>query len=302
MERFYFDANATEPPLPDVVDTVREAMQGAWGNPTSIHREGQRARHLLEEARRRIAESLGVLPAELVFCSGATEALNLLLRGLEPSLGRRPAAVFPGEHSACLNPLKDWRDIRWMPCELEDVSTVIQMAANNETGLLYDFPEVPGAVRIQALSSSLVRLEVKGPEGFEDRHTFHVAERHWPGPLTLVLPRQANCPVSLLATAGNRVQVWPRWLDQPPRRAKTVQTMLERFAFSPDVHLRALVVSDDTAVGRLLETASAPAPAALHQAPAARRAQVASPQARADYRAPAASRRARAALPQAQAV
>ena len=40
--------------------------------------------------------------------------------------------------------------------------------------------------------------------------------------------------LSLLAVAGSRVQVWPRWLDQPPRRAKTVQATLERFAFGPD--------------------------------------------------------------------
>jgi len=40
--------------------------------------------------------------------------------------------------------------------------------------------------------------------------------------------------LALLAAGGNRVQVWPRWLDQPPRRAKTVQATLERFAFSPD--------------------------------------------------------------------
>ncbi|HTL97497.1 MAG TPA: aminotransferase class V-fold PLP-dependent enzyme, partial [Holophagaceae bacterium] len=108
MERLYFDANATVPPHPDAVAAASRAMTESWANPTSTHREGQRARHAVEEARRSIAASLGVAPAELVVCASATEALHLLIRGLRAELGDEPAAVFPGEHSACLNPLRDW--------------------------------------------------------------------------------------------------------------------------------------------------------------------------------------------------
>jgi len=153
MERYYFDANATAPPLPKVVEVVARAMRESWGNPTSTHREGQRARHLLEEARRTVAASLGVPPGQILFCASATEALFLLLRGLEPALGDKPALVFPGEHSACLNPLKDWRDVRWLAGEAPDapgvgadIATVVQMAANNETGIRYAMPQpAPGA-------------------------------------------------------------------------------------------------------------------------------------------------------------
>ena len=159
MERFYFDANATAPPLPKVVETVARAMVESWGNPTSTHREGQRARHLLEEARRTVAASLGVPPAQLVFCSGATEALHLLLRGLRPALGDRPAAVFPGEHSACLNPLRDWTAVRWLPCDLGDAATVVQMAASNETGICYGMPAVT-AVRIQDAAQAWGKVPV----------------------------------------------------------------------------------------------------------------------------------------------
>ncbi len=52
--------------------------------------------------------------------------------------------------------------------------------------------------------------------------------------------------LALLATGGNRVQVWPRWLDQPPRRAKTVQATLERFAFGPDAARVYLYVSGNS--------------------------------------------------------
>ncbi|WP_257303594.1 cysteine desulfurase family protein [Geothrix campi] len=157
MSRLYFDANATTPPHPEVVETVRRAMVEDWANPTSTHREGQRARFRIEEARREIAAFLKVAPGELVFCASATEALHLLIRGLHPALGSRPAAVFPGEHSACLNPLRDWLHVSWLPEVPEDCATVVQMAASNETGILYGMPPALDAVRIKA--GELVRIK-----------------------------------------------------------------------------------------------------------------------------------------------
>jgi len=149
MPRHYFDANATTPPYPEVLDVVRRAMAEDWANPTSTHREGQRARYRIEEARREIAASLAVAPGELVFCASATEALHLLIRGLQPALGELPAAVFPGEHSACLNPLRDWSRISWLPDLPQACATVVQMAASNETGSLYAMPQALDAVRIK---------------------------------------------------------------------------------------------------------------------------------------------------------
>lgn len=160
MPRFYADANATVPPHPEAVEAVRRAMAEDWANPTSTHREGQRARFRLEEARREIAASLGVAPGELVFCASATEALHLLLRGLRPALGDRPAAVFPGEHSACLNPLRDWSRVAWLPEIPEGCATVVQMAANNETGILYDMPQVPDAVRMKDCAQAWGKVPV----------------------------------------------------------------------------------------------------------------------------------------------
>lgn len=160
MPRLYFDANATVPPLPSVVATVAEALVEGWANPTSIHREGQRARHLLEEARDVIAQSLGVYPSELVFCSSATEALHQMIWGLRIAVGNKPAAVFPGEHSACLNPLKEWPKVRWLPCALEEVATIIQMAANNETGILYRMPQLPGSLRLKDCAQAWGKIPV----------------------------------------------------------------------------------------------------------------------------------------------
>jgi len=142
------------------VEAVRRAMVEDWANPTSTHREGQRARHRLEEARREIAAALGVAPGELVFCASATEALHLLFRGLRPALGDRSAAVFPGEHSACLNPLRDWSRVAWLPEVPEDCATVVQMAANNETGILYPMPQVLGALRVKDCAQAWGKVPV----------------------------------------------------------------------------------------------------------------------------------------------
>jgi cysteine desulfurase len=160
MLRLYFDANATAPPHPAAVEAVRRALVEDWANPTSTHREGQRARHRLEEARRAIAAALGVAPGELVFCASATEALHLLIRGLQQALGDRPAAVFPGEHSACLNPLRDWSRVAWLPEVPAGCATVVQMAASNETGILYAMPTVLDAVRIKDCAQAWGKVPV----------------------------------------------------------------------------------------------------------------------------------------------
>lgn len=160
MPRLYFDANASTPPHPDAVEAVRRAMAEDWANPTGTHREGQRARFRIEEARREIAASLGVATGELVFCASATEALHLLIRGLHPALGNRPAAVFPGEHSACLNPLRDWSGAAWLPEIPPDCATVVQMAANNETGILYGMPTGLDAVRIKDCAQAWGKVPV----------------------------------------------------------------------------------------------------------------------------------------------
>lgn len=160
MDRFYFDANASVPPLPEAVAVLARTHAQAWANPTSTHREGQRARALLEEARRAVADALGASPAEVVFCASATEALHLLIRGLQDRLGDRPAAVFPGEHSACLNPLKAWSRVSWLPCATEGAATVVQMAANNETGIRYAMPGAAGAVRIMDAAQAWGKVPV----------------------------------------------------------------------------------------------------------------------------------------------
>ena len=72
MRRVYMDANATTPLLPEVMEAMRPYWMEHFGNASSIHQHGQRARTGVDQARDILAEFFGCHPAEVVFNSGGT--------------------------------------------------------------------------------------------------------------------------------------------------------------------------------------------------------------------------------------
>jgi len=76
----YLDHNATTPLDPEVRGAL-EAAAGVFGNPSSVHTEGQRARRLVEEARDEVARLIAARPEEIVLTSGGTEANALAILG-----------------------------------------------------------------------------------------------------------------------------------------------------------------------------------------------------------------------------
>src|SRR3954451_16695863 len=133
MARFYFDHNATTPPDPAVVEAVARALADDFGNPSSVHHFGQRAKALLDEARSAVAELIGAEPAEGVFTSGGTESDNLALRGAaeaaEPG-GRRHLITTAIEHEAVLNTVKALTKRGWTATILPvDATGVVSPAA-----------------------------------------------------------------------------------------------------------------------------------------------------------------------------
>ena len=88
MHRVYMDANATTPLAPEVFVAMRPWFSEQFGNASSIHFHGQRARAAVERARDQVARLLGCRPAEVVFTSGGTEGDNLALAGV----------LTPGDH------------------------------------------------------------------------------------------------------------------------------------------------------------------------------------------------------------
>ena len=77
----YLDHAATTPVLPDVADEMLRVMTSDFGNPSSVHAAGRRARTAIEDARDRVAAAVGASPAEIVFTGGGTEADNLAVKG-----------------------------------------------------------------------------------------------------------------------------------------------------------------------------------------------------------------------------
>lgn len=108
--RHYLDHAATTPMRPAARDAWLEAVDEG-GNPSSLHAAGRRARARLEDARERIAASLGAHPTEVIFTSGATEANNLAIKGgvwaaIDADPDRRRLITTQVEHHASLDPAR----------------------------------------------------------------------------------------------------------------------------------------------------------------------------------------------------
>ena len=95
----FLDHAATTPLDPEVLEAMMPYLREAYGNASSVHALGRRARHAVEESRQTIARLLGAEPAEIVFTSGATEANNLAL-----SAQRGGLLTARTEHEAILKP------------------------------------------------------------------------------------------------------------------------------------------------------------------------------------------------------
>ncbi len=119
--RIYLDHNATTPLDPEVRAAI-VAVLDVCGNPSSQHAEGRLARDFIEQSRRHVADLLGGLSEEIIFCSGGTEADCLGLIGLA-RLGRaedRPARVLAAasEHPAITGAVRALADEGFEPVTL----------------------------------------------------------------------------------------------------------------------------------------------------------------------------------------
>jgi cysteine desulfurase len=161
--RIYLDHNATTPVDPAVAAAIDYAQRHEFGNPSSVHYFGQRAKLVLDRARQSVATLLGGDSAEIVFTSGGTESDNFAIRGvaeaLEPT-GRRHLISSSIEHEAVLQTLKaltrrGW-DVTLLPLDESgivspqtladairpDTALVSIMHANNEIGTIQPLHEL----------------------------------------------------------------------------------------------------------------------------------------------------------------
>ena len=159
-DRLYLDHAATTPVLPEARAAMAAAFE-VWANPSSPHAEGRKARSLLEDARRTIAEALG-WRHDVIFTSGASEAVAIAARrvGVERRVvGATEHDIVPHEMGA------DAEVVRVDGDGLVDIDALDEMLAkgpglvaiqqvNNETGVIQPIDEI--ARRVRAAGSLLL--------------------------------------------------------------------------------------------------------------------------------------------------
>jgi cysteine desulfurase len=132
----YLDHNATTPVLPEVVDAMLPWLKEHFGNPSSNHIYGQRARIAIDIARQQVATLIGCRAHEVYFTSGGTESNNLAIHGITAARAERRHIVT----SVIEHPATE------MPCNfLQENGFQISQADVDETGM----------VRLDAIESSL---------------------------------------------------------------------------------------------------------------------------------------------------
>lgn len=162
----YLDHNATTPLLPEVVDAMLPYLREHFGNPSSGHVYGARARAAVDRARGQVAALLDCDPDEIVFTSGGTEANNLAIRGVTGvCASRRRVVTTVIEHPATARPCAWLEKHGWSVTRiavdpdgraaLHEASDIIDgetalvtvMHANNETGVLQPIVELAKLAR-----------------------------------------------------------------------------------------------------------------------------------------------------------
>jgi cysteine desulfurase len=167
--RIYFDHSATTPLDPRVLAAMEPFLGSAFGNPSSLHREGREAREAVETARAQVAALLGADPSEIVFTASGTEADNLALAGaVRENNGPSHVVTSAIEHAAVLETCRFLARfgtmVTYLPVDnnglvdpeslrgalLVETRLVSIMAANNVVGTLQPLADLARIIKEQA--------------------------------------------------------------------------------------------------------------------------------------------------------
>ena len=190
----YFDYNATTPLDADVRAAMLPFLDEFWGNPSSVHHVGRKARALLDDARDRAAKFLGAKPSEIIFTSGGTEANNLAIFGTARALKAKGKHLITStiEHDAVLQSFdylekKEGFEVTRLPVNSEgrvspddlkkairtDTVLVSIMAANNEIGTIQPVAELGAVCRARGIVFHSDAVQWFGKEPFENINQFN---------------------------------------------------------------------------------------------------------------------------------
>lgn len=159
LNMIYFDHSATTPLDQRVLELMREVAEQHYGNPSSIHQLGQKARAIIERSRRQAADALGVKSRNIIFTGGGTEANNLVLQNVIYS-DKKHVITSGTEHPAILSVLKNLKKFgvsysvipvdKYGIVNIEKLEAAIQkdtglitvMFANNEVGTIQPLSDI----------------------------------------------------------------------------------------------------------------------------------------------------------------
>jgi cysteine desulfurase len=167
MKRIYLDNSATTSVDVDVLEAMLPYFYEDFGNASSVHSVGQRAKAALEKARSHVAQLIGAKPRDIAFTSGGTESDNLAIKGAAEALSRHGRHIITSviEHPAVLNTCKELEqrgfEVTYLPVteqgiiEVErlkealrpDTILITVMLANNEIGTLQPIAEIGQLVK-----------------------------------------------------------------------------------------------------------------------------------------------------------
>ena len=183
----YFDHNATTPIDDRVLQAMMPYLRDGYGNASSRHDAGTRARKALNVAREQVASLVGVQAAQVVFVSGGTEANNMFVKGMAAYLKPTQIAISAIEHPCVMKPATGLARAGWKVrnlkvdddgvVDLGDVEDALRvptgmvsvMFANNETGVLQPVAEVAERARTAHawMHTDAVQCVGKRPVDFE---------------------------------------------------------------------------------------------------------------------------------------
>ncbi|HET7437822.1 MAG TPA: cysteine desulfurase family protein [Thermoanaerobaculia bacterium] len=163
--RIYLDNNATTAIHPDVLHVLETSLRDVFGNASSIHKEGQQARRVIEDARESVAGLLNATAREIVFTSGGTESNNAAIFGAVGEGSRSHIVTSAIEHPSVAEAVRELerrghpvtrvhptRDGAVNASDVidalrDDTRLVAVMLANNETGVIQPVAAIGEACR-----------------------------------------------------------------------------------------------------------------------------------------------------------
>ena len=194
MRSIYFDYNATTPLDPLVREAMMPFLGEVWGNPSSVHHVGRKARAFLDEFRERTARVLGCKPSEVIFTSGGTESANLAIFGAARMLKAKGRHIITSavEHHAVLHSFQylakhEGFEATILPVNREglispddlrkalrhDTVLVSLMAANNEIGTIQPVAELGKICRERGVLFHTDAVQWFGKEPFTSVQQFN---------------------------------------------------------------------------------------------------------------------------------